>query len=224
MNKLTISILKYGWAALLLAILATACKKDDHFMGGSITNERTDLTTYDYLKTNPLFDTLILLINKAGLKDQINSNITFFAPTDFAIRELVKRRTTELQKEKKDENIYYTLDSFPVNELRDSLLAYTFKGAIVRDDLSLDAQVYKNQKGEDFGIRLRQSTDYSKVFSKPVRYLSITKLINGLDPEPRPEDYPDKDKDKESMLQTSGIITRTGVLHVIENTHVFYWR
>jgi hypothetical protein len=224
MNKLKIFTIKCGWVVLLAAMLVTACKKDDHFMGGSPTNDHTDMTTYDYLKRNPLFDTLMLLVDRAGLKETINSDVTFFAPTDYSIVLLLTRRTKELQTAKKDENVKYTLDSLKGPELRDSLMSYIYKGKIVRADLSLDAQVYKNMNGEDFVIRQRKSDDFNDAFSKPVRYLSLTKIINGLDPEPRPEGYPDADKDRENLLQTTGIITTTGVLHVLENKHIFYWR
>ncbi len=40
---------------------------------GSLHNPKFEGTTYDYLKTNPLFDTLVLLIDKTGLKEEINA-------------------------------------------------------------------------------------------------------------------------------------------------------
>ncbi|MBO9732020.1 MAG: fasciclin domain-containing protein [Chitinophaga sp.] len=224
MKKMTIWGKSAGWAIVLMALLFTACKKDNHFIGGSPTNDHTDLTTYDYLKKNPLFDTLILLIDKAGLKETINSNVTFVAPTDYAIKALLAIRTTKLQKETNDENVKYTLDSLKAPELRDSLLAYVFDGPIVRADLSLDITQYKNKVGEPFYFRLVKSTDFSDILSAGVRYMSVAKIINGLDPDPLPEKYPDDDKDKISVLQTTGIITKTGVLHVLENRHVFYWK
>ena len=78
---------------LLLYILAAStvlisCKRDEYFIGGSTHSAKVDMTTYDFLKSNSagLFDTLLLLVDKAGVKDQINrENITFFAPTDYSI-------------------------------------------------------------------------------------------------------------------------------------------
>ncbi|MEZ2445554.1 hypothetical protein AB6805_27750 [Chitinophaga sp. RCC_12] len=224
MNKLKIFTTKAGWGILMITLLFAACKKDDHFLGGSPTNDHTDLTTYDYLKANPNFDTLILLIDKAGLKETINSDITFVAPTDYSIKQFLAVRTKLLQIELNDENVKYTIDSLKAPELRDSLLAYAFAGKIVRADLSLESQVYKNKVNEDFAFKLTKTDAFGNIFSGGVRYMALTKVINGLDPDPRPDDYPEEDRDMQYTLQTTGIITKTGVLHVLQNNHVFYWK
>jgi hypothetical protein len=224
MNKLKIFTTKAGWSILLITLLFAACKKDDHFLGGSPTNDHTDLTTYDYLKANSNFDTLILLIDKAGLKETINSDVTFVAPTDYSIKQFLAIRTRLLQIAENDENIKYTIDSLKAPELRDSLLAYVFTGKIVRADLSLESQVYKNKVNEDFAFKLTKNDGFDNIFSGGVRYMALTKIINGLDPDPRPDDYPEEDRDMQYTLQTTGIITKTGVLHVLQNNHVFYWK
>lgn len=223
MNKLKIFTAKAGWGILLLTMLFAACKKDDHFIGGSLSKDHTNLTTYDYLKANADFDTLILLIDKAGLKETINSDVTFVAPTDYSIKLFLASRTRVLQAATNNENIKYTIDSIKAPELRDSLLAYVFNGKIVRTDLSLEAQVYKNKVGEDFAFKLVKGP-YSGVFAAGTTLMALVKVINGLDPNPRPDEFPDADKDMEYTLQTTGIITTTGVLHVLQNNHVFYWK
>ena len=209
---------------LLTVLLLAACKKDDYFIGGSHTSDHTELTTYDYLKANPLFDTLILLIDKAGLKETVNSDITFMAPTDYSIKQFLQARTAELQEANNDENLVYTIDSLKAPELRDSLMAYMFDGKIQRADLSLEQQVYKNKAGENFSIRLKKTDQYGDILSAGVRYIYVAKIINGLDPDPLPDDFPQDDRDIEDLLQTTGIITKTGVLHVLANTHAFYWK
>lgn len=224
MNRLKILIPRYGIILLVMTMMAIACKKDDHFIGGSATNPQSDLTTYDYLRQNPLFDTLVLLIDRAGMKADINGNVTFFAPTDYSIKSLLEIRTAILQAAMNDENIKYTLDSFPVNELRDSIKAYMYKGRVERKDLSLENQEYDNLVGEKFIIKMKETTDYSGIFAKPVQYMYLTKIINGIDPDPLPEQFPDEDKDNEQLLQTTGILTKTGVLHALNNNHIFYWR
>jgi Fasciclin domain len=224
MKKSKIFVSQGAWGLLLVVLLFAACKKDDHFKGGSPTNDHTDLTTYDYLKANPLFDTLILLIDKAGLKETLNSNITFVAPTDYSIKQFLNARTIELQKKLNDENVRYTIDSLKAPELRDSLMAYMYDGKIQRADLSLEQQVYKNKVGEDFSIRLKKTDQYGGILSAGVRYIYVAKIINGIDPDPLPDDFPQADRDIEDLLQTTGIITKTGILHVLANTHAFYWK
>ena len=95
-------------AALLIASFVS-CKKDDYFIGGSLHNAQFNGTTYEYLKTNPLFDTLLLLIDKTGLKDEVNAaNTTFFAPTDYAIKKYVKDIVQERKRlETGDENLVF---------------------------------------------------------------------------------------------------------------------
>jgi hypothetical protein len=224
MNKLKIFTTKAGWGILLISMWFAACKKDDHFIGGSPTKDHTDLTTYDYLKANPNFDTLILLIDKAGLKETINSDVTFIAPSDYSIKLFLAIRTKALQLANNDENIKYTIDSLKAPELRDSLLAYVFTGSIVRADLSLDAQTYKNKVGEEIIFKLIKAGDNGGIISEGIKYMQVTKIINGIDPDPLPEDFSDDDVDRVDLLQTTGIITKTGVLHVLENNHVFYWK
>ena len=204
-----------------------ACKKD-YLSGGTILNPNVNLTTYDYLKTNPIFDTLVLLIDKAGLKDEINGDITFFAPTDYAIQSLINIRTLEIQIKYNDENITYTIDSFPVNELRDSLRSYLFDNKITRNDVYLNAdKLYKNNINDQFSVLLREGEPIPPTTTKP-QYMHIVKVIKGLD-EKDADGYPvdgipDEKKDRDELIQTSGIITTTGVLHVINNYHIFYWR
>ena len=102
----------------IVCILVTSCKKDKHLTGGSTHNPKVNLSTYDYLKTNPLFDTLVQLIDRAGLKEEVNSAVTFFAPTDYSIRDLVLRRTDTIQIRNNNENLKYTIDSFPLSILK----------------------------------------------------------------------------------------------------------
>src|ERR1041384_6880417 len=90
---------------IVLLIATSACKKGDYLSGGSLANPKVEMSTYDYLKRNPLFDTLVLLVDRAGMKEQVNGKITFFAPTDYSIRLLMLTRTAEIQKKYNNENI-----------------------------------------------------------------------------------------------------------------------
>lgn len=201
----------------------TACKKNDYIIGGDLHDPHVNMTTYDFLKTKSLFDTLVVLIDKAGLKDEINGNNTFFAPTDYSIKDLLARRTLIIQQKYQDENIKYTLDSLPVPELRDSLRSHLFSGKINREQLSLENKIFKSLSGEDFSILLKQVNSYTGLVTTKPEYLYLTKIRNGLDPDPIPDDYPDEDKDIIELVQTSGILTTNGVLHVLNNKHKFYW-
>ena len=60
----------------LLSVLAISCRKQDYITGGQKENPKVNQTTYDYLKGNSmhLFDTLLLLVDAAGLKDTTNQS------------------------------------------------------------------------------------------------------------------------------------------------------
>jgi hypothetical protein len=215
--------LSYILTLFSFCLVITACKKNDYIIGGDLHDPHVNMTTYDFLKTKPLFDTLVVLIDKAGLKDEINGNNTFFAPTDYSIKALLARRTLIIQQKYQDENIKYTLDSLPVPELRDSLRSHLFAGKINREQLSLENKVFKSLSGEDFSILLKQVDSYTGLVTTKPQYLFLTKIRNGLDPNPIPDDYLDEDRDIIELVQTSGILTTNGVLHVLNNTHKFYW-
>lgn len=77
MKKIVVNI------RVLLTILVaiSSCKKDGYFVGGELHNPKINMTTYDWMKSNKygVFDTVLMLIDKAGVKEKINApGITFF--------------------------------------------------------------------------------------------------------------------------------------------------
>ena len=70
---------------------------------------------------------------------------------------------------------------------------------------------------------LRRTRDYSDYLDY-VDYLNFTKVIGTLDAEePDYNAIPKDQLDKSYYCQTSGIITTTGVLHVLQNTHRLFF-
>src|ERR1700754_5261675 len=82
MNKL-IFLRSIGF--IMLVISFAACKKNSFITDGGVSNPNVNMTTYDYLKANPNFSSLMNLIDRAGLKDTLNGNITFFAVTNYGV-------------------------------------------------------------------------------------------------------------------------------------------
>ena len=65
-----------------------SCEKNDYVVGGKSqdVNIYKNMSNYDMLKSNPAFDTLVQVIDAAGVKDVINAQgTTFFAPSDYSI-------------------------------------------------------------------------------------------------------------------------------------------
>lgn len=211
---------------ILMAVTFLACKKE-YTIGGSVTDPHVDMTTYDYLKTNPLFDTLVLLIDKTGLKEEVNTSGTFFAFSDYSITNYIKVKEADLRVKRNDENLVYTFDSLDFSGLKDSLRAYLFKDAISRDNTTESGRLFKANDGELRLIRLVPSSDYTDgtVFSQRPKYIYFNKMIpyNGY---PVPTDSTGIPNLKpgqllQTLCQTTGIITTTGILHVLSNYHTF---
>lgn len=77
-------------ALISVVVFSSGCSKDYYEDGGTVNLEETatlGVSTMDYLKSRPeVFDTLVTLINMAGLEAEVNaSGSTFFAPKNYSI-------------------------------------------------------------------------------------------------------------------------------------------
>lgn len=210
----------------LVAVVLFSCKKE-YTIGGSVHDPHVNMTTYDYLKTNPLFDTVLLLIDKTGLKEEVNATGTFFAITDYDLYNYIVLRQELERTRRVDPNYIFTFDSLDFGVMRDSLRAYLFKDLITLDKATKTGKLYKANDGELRLIQGIPSTDYTdgSVFTQYPVYLYLTKLVaKPGHPVPTtdaelantiPEQY------LQTRCQTTGILTTNGVLHVLNNNHTF---
>lgn len=214
-------------SCILIAVLAllSACKKDDYKNDKGVHDPNVNMTTYAFLKSKPIFDSLVYLIDRAGLQEMVNSNITFFATTNYGVDAFLAARTRRLVSQTNNENLKFTMDSLPVQELRDSLMIYMFNGRIGREQMNQDGQLYDSELGPvpnvKFMMKLRRTRDYSSYLSY-VDYVNFTKVIGGRDDQSaNPDQIPQSERDLSYDCQTSGIISTTGVIHVLDGRHRF---
>jgi hypothetical protein len=215
---------------MLCAFLITAfysCKKDD-VIGGNVFTAKVNMTTYDYLKTNHLFDTLVIMINKMNLKDEVNSSGTFFAVTNYSIHSFVLAKQAELQAEQNNENLKFTFDSLDFGSLKDSLRAYMFKAKYTRDNLTPAGTLATADDGEVRLIQQIPVTAYTgPLFTTEPQYIYLCKLVATPDFALPPVldsttvKLLDPSQILNTLCQTTGILTTTGVLHVLSNDHTF---
>jgi len=210
----------------ILLVSVWSCKKD-YTIGGTLFKAQVNMTTYDYLKTNHLFDTLVIMIDAAGLKDELNQAGTFFAVTNYTIRNYVDARAAVAKLAANDENLIYTFDSLDLPSLRDSLRSYMFHDRITRDNIGQIGKLATANDGEVRLIQLQPTTDYttSAVFTTKPEYIYFTKMV-ALPGSPIPTDSTGISQLLPQQLipvlcQTTGILTTTGVLHVLSNQHIF---
>lgn len=208
---------------VLFCAAITGCQKDSYINDGGKAKPNVDKTTYDFLKSQPKFDSLVRVIDRAGLKDMVNSGITFFASTNYSVATYVAAKKRERIIATGNENINFGIKDIPVSDL-DSLKIYMFDGAIVREKLSTSNTYFTNKFGPidnvRFLIKMRRDVSAYNNYVDFVDYLNFTKVKGTLDTDLPPGQYViTSEKDLPYDCQTSGIITQTGVLHVLSDNH-----
>ncbi|PVD51332.1 hypothetical protein DC498_15770 [Terrimonas sp.] len=208
-----------------LLFMFASCKKEFAADGG-VSDAHVNMTTYDYLKSKPIFSSLVTLIDRAGLKDMVNSNCTFFATTNYGIDEYLKAMKNIRAVELDDENITYTLDSIPLFRV-DSLKTYIFDGQLGRDALTTSGKYYTSKYGDipnvQFKLWLDRTYNYG-AYVDYVDYVAYTKIIGTDDSKELDiNDIPVEERDKTVYVQSSGIITTNGVVHALDGYHRLFF-
>lgn len=142
---------------LLLALGFSACSKD-HIIGGekNETNE-VNMTTYDFLKSFDVTTETARLIEKAGLIDAVNGDVTLIAPSNYAVNRYLRRKTNRAQR--LDPNApAMTLEDIPVPEL-DQLNMYIVDGQFLSSDLDAQGIVLPtHHAGDSLMLSLQEAT------------------------------------------------------------------
>lgn len=224
---------KLIFAIPLVLCMFFSCQKDAVIDGG-VSDPHVNMTTYDYLKSHPhgLFDTLLQIVDRAEMKDLINTKGTMFVPTDYSIKSYLAVRQSEARRI--DERRDYTLDSlfkyYTPQMLRDSMAVYIFPEDITRDILDENGTEFSSKTGPyKFLITLEEheNNDYSGdgLISTRPKFMFFSRVVGEKDiieGGVRKDPSGDADKvDMRNICQTTGIMTNTGIIHVIENSHTW---
>lgn len=222
---------RYIYTVFAVLMALASCKKGDGIIDGGLSNPKVNMTTYDFLKTHPrkMFDTTLMVIDKAGLKDIINGDVTFFVPNNYSINNFLNIKRDEARQV--DENKKYTLDSlfkyFTPKMLRDSLGIYVFQGKTSYGQLTEAGQIFHPvvSPTENFVIAYTKTTGYlvDGIITTNARLVYFTRLIGDRDVMVGGQmQDPTGDEallDRTAVCQTSGIETTNGVVHVLSNSH-----
>jgi len=229
--------MKYTILPALLTLLLTlnACKKD--YITGGAPGTRTnykDLTTYDLLKSSSLYDTLVQLIDAAGLKDKVNQqNSTFFAPSDYAVFNYLNQRTIQVQnanpsaKFALDSLLYYIRGN--ISGTRDSLLMYLVPQTLPYSSLTNTGNFYPTALTGDtvivsYEYTLDSDLGYNSLVSGVPQLVYYTLLWQ---PYPLSDTNPAGDITPDigihTLCTTSGITTKTGVVNALSNSHTLFF-
>lgn len=220
----------------LISILFYGCEKTGYLNDGGVHDPNVNMTTYDFLASHPYFDTLIILIDKAGLKETINGDVTFFAPTDFSIKRYLDKVTgNALGIDQFADSV--RIEDIPIQTLQDSLGMYIIPGKLNRDDMSATGGVFTTLLGNEVHITLEERPNlypYTApsggaaywqtvpgIVTTFPEYVFYSRIIGDLDdPDNMP---PPEEIDEEVIVQTSGIVTTNGVIHVLKNSHTLFF-
>lgn len=217
----------FGYIVFVGAVLLS-CGKDDYINDTGIHDAHVNMSTYDYLNSHPKFDSLVRIIDQAGLKDLVNSNVTFFVTTNWGVADYVSAKKQERIIELGDENISFNINDIDGDMLADSLKMYLFPGIVGREQLSTEGAYFENLLEEPidnvrFHLGLRRTRDYS-AYLDYVDYLHFTKVIGTLDTDELNQNaIPDSERDVRVDVQTSGIITTNGMIHVLRGNHRLFF-
>jgi len=223
---------------LLLVFMAgawTACKKD-YIVGGSAENVNAykNTTTYDVLKSLPLYDTLVQLIDTAGLKDKLNEQgTTFFAPSDYSIYSYLNQRTIQVQNV--DPSAKFALDSLfyylrnNINGTKDSLLMYLVHQTLPYSVLTNTGAFYPTElTGDTVIISYEYTKDgnlgYNSLVSGVPQVVYFTQLWQPYDlSDSNPASEITPDIGIHTLCTTSGVITKTGMINALSNSHTLFF-
>ncbi|MHA4808857.1 fasciclin domain-containing protein [Flavitalea flava] len=208
-----------------LATGSVSCKKNDYLSGGTINNPKVNMTTYDYLKNNSLnqFDTVLQIIDKAGIKDLINQQgVTFFAPTNTSVLIYLNARSTELQQVNPDAK--YTLDTlfkYDLQRMADSMKMYVVNQPLTYDKLTANGVKYPTQLPGDTVVVAFIPTNnpvlgYFDQISTVPQILLYIQLWYPIDDPFNAFDIPTS-LAAAAICQTTGVQTTTGILNVLAN-------
>jgi len=225
------NIIKLIIAFAVASIVFAACKKDNYIVGGKLESNTTTLSTYDYLKSNrfKIFDTLLMVVDKAGLKDVINQKgITFYAPTDLSIKSYLQAKT--LLAQKVNPFAQYSIDTlikYDLNTFKDSLNAYIIPSTVTYSSLTQNGVVFNTAKSGS-----RAVISYEKTYDPNLGYTTVVStapsveyytFIKGALPSVVVASAIPDTIGVRVLCQTTGLTTATGQLNVLSNSHVLYF-
>jgi uncharacterized surface protein with fasciclin (FAS1) repeats len=206
---------------LLTTLLFHACKKD-YYVDGGVANPHYNGSIYDYLANNPYwFDTITYIIDRAGMKDILQKDsVTFFSPTDDAVKVVM----TALN----DYRYYNVEDSVHLEDIdpevwRYFLSMYVLKGKYLAKQFARVDPVnvyaypginYIMSSGYVLNIGLLHQ-NYNNVEAVGARIIRLTDITYD------PQNF---QNNPSTIIASSDIQPLNGVLHVLNNNHVFGFR
>jgi hypothetical protein len=208
---------------LIVCAIALFSCEDDYLIDGGTASPHLNMSTYEFLSSNSLFDTLVMAIDKAGLQGTVDGEVTLFAPTHFSFRNYIDVRTALGRTLYNDPNYVFAFDSIPVRLLQDSLAMYIFPGKLTRDSLTKEGKVYTNLAGTQLRLSLEPREEYTTQLTVNPEYVYLTRKRGTRWDAWDATGVTTNEQDTKERAQTSNLLSTNGVIHVLANGHVLFF-
>lgn len=204
-----------------ILILAAACKKDHYYKDSGSHNPNFNGSTLDYLDSVPFyFDSVAAVVRLADMEEVFKSDtLTFFAPTDESILNLIKSLNFSLYIQGYD--TVKTLADIPPTIWQKYLQIYMFHGSNeLKDYPQIDYNLLSVYPGQGYlswnGTAMNIGVVYND--DNGVKYVGYRQLSIAYIPDPaRPMDNWNRE-----MIASSNIITNNGVVHTLTTNHLTF--
>lgn len=227
---------KYVFPVLLLAVISFSCKKDDYIIGGT-KNEtnKVDQTSFEFLKSFEVTSQTAALIERAGMTNEVNGDVTIFAPSNYAINRYLQRKNNRLLR--LDPNSpRMTIDDIPTADLQ-QLGTYIVDNKYLSSNIPAEGIILPTHKAGD-SVRLSIAEaiaepgaawdgggspgagyQYSNFMqSKPIKVYIQFKRGNNWEFSANQRvslGYDNVECDQVYTMYISDVLTNTGAVHVI---------
>lgn len=204
-----------------ILILITSCKKDDYYKDSGSHDPHFKGSTLDYLDATPFyFDSVAAVVRLAGMEDVFKSDtLTFFAPSDKSILNLVKSLNYSLYIQGYD--TVKTLDDVPSSIWQEYLQVYMFHGANqLKDYPQIDYNLVSIYPGQGYLSWGNTPMNIGVVYNDDngVKYVGYRQLTISYIPDPaRP-----RDNWTTEYVASSNILTNNGVVHTLNINHRYF--
>ncbi|HMI02808.1 MAG TPA: fasciclin domain-containing protein [Pedobacter sp.] len=208
------------WLGLALLLVFASCRKDEYYFDGGVQNPVFDGNMLQYLQSKPgSFDTISSIIKIAGLEREFqDDNLTFFAPTDEAVRLALKDANQLLYQRGRD--TLKVLEDISPEIWRKYLMRYMFKGANkVNDYYQLDLTLQAVYPGQSYYSYNKTILNIGVIYDdiNGIKYAGYRHLAISY--------IPDLNRPLENWLRTdvssSDIQPTNGVVHTLRLDHRF---
>lgn len=228
-----------GLFYVIITVALFSCEKNDYIIGGEINeSNRVEKTTFDFLASFEVTTETAELLEYAGLKDHVNGDVTFIAPSNFAVRRYLRRLNNKALRINPDTS-EIKINDLHSDSLANQLKMYFVDGVFSREEIPEQGLYMETHGGDSIRLTVEEAnTDpiaaydgggtpgsgyqYGNFMQELPKLVYVhfkrgenwelnDQLRNSIDP----DGTDGSERDFEYRMYVSDIVTTTGVVHVI---------